>query len=444
MASLRQLVLAGRRDHDVRPAHAFRSGAAPSLAAVFGIAGVVAVFVGVLSIGEGFRTTLARLGLARRRDRPAQRRRQRDGQRPRPRRDAPHRRRPRASARDAEGAARLRRAVRDHQPAQALDRHRRQRARCAASSRAAFAVRDHVQIVEGRMFEWGKNEVIVGGGAAREFARPRGRRHACSVGRRRLAGGRHLHGRRRRRPSPRSGPTPRCCRPPTSAATPSSRSTSGSNSPGAFDEFKDALTANPQLERQGGARRRSTTAAQPDSLTRHHHGLGFLVAVLMAIGAVFGALNTMYSAVAARTREIATLRALGFGGGAVVVSVLAEAAPGARSAASLGAGAAYVRLQRLPRRDHELAELQPGGLRLRGHPVAAGPGHACWRWCSASSAASSPPSAPPACPWPRPCGRGRRVRRRTIPLSDCSLVHRRLSSFRPPKSDEICHFVDRE
>ncbi len=42
--------------------------------------------------------------------------------------------------------------------------------------------------------------------------------------------------------------------------------------------------------------------------------LGFLVASVMAIGAVFGALNTMYSAVAARAREIATLRALGFGG----------------------------------------------------------------------------------------------------------------------------------
>ena len=52
--------------------------------------------------------------------------------------------------------------------------------------------------------------------------------------------------------------------------------------------------------------------------------LGFLIALLRAIGAVFGALNTMYSAVAARTREIATLRALGFGSGAVVVSLMLE------------------------------------------------------------------------------------------------------------------------
>jgi putative ABC transport system permease protein len=52
--------------------------------------------------------------------------------------------------------------------------------------------------------------------------------------------------------------------------------------------------------------------------------LGGLVAALMATGAVFGALNTMYTAVAARTREIATLRALGFGCLPVLVSVLAE------------------------------------------------------------------------------------------------------------------------
>ncbi len=54
-------------------------------------------------------------------------------------------------------------------------------------------------------------------------------------------------------------------------------------------------------------------------------GLGSLVATIMGVGAVFGALNTMYSAVAERTREIATIRALGFGTGAVVVSFVVEA-----------------------------------------------------------------------------------------------------------------------
>jgi len=53
--------------------------------------------------------------------------------------------------------------------------------------------------------------------------------------------------------------------------------------------------------------------------------LGRFVAFIMAIGAVFGALNTMYSAVADRGKEIATMRALGFGGPAVVFSFLLEA-----------------------------------------------------------------------------------------------------------------------
>jgi hypothetical protein len=61
----------------------------------------------------------------------------------------------------------------------------------------------------------------------------------------------------------------------------------------------------------------------------------------MAIGAVFGALNTMYSSVAARTREIATLRALGFGRGAVVVSVMLEALALALVGGAAGAGVAY-------------------------------------------------------------------------------------------------------
>ena len=54
-------------------------------------------------------------------------------------------------------------------------------------------------------------------------------------------------------------------------------------------------------------------------------GLGFGIALLMGLGAIFAALNTMYSAVSARTREIATLRAIGFGSFPVVISVIAEA-----------------------------------------------------------------------------------------------------------------------
>ena len=54
--------------------------------------------------------------------------------------------------------------------------------------------------------------------------------------------------------------------------------------------------------------------------------VGFVIAGLMGIGAVFGAINTMYNAVASRTREIATLRALGFGALSIVTSVMAESA----------------------------------------------------------------------------------------------------------------------
>ena len=62
---------------------------------------------------------------------------------------------------------------------------------------------------------------------------------------------------------------------------------------------------------------------------------------MMALGALFGALNTMYNAVAARTREIATLRALGFGAGPVILSVLFESLALAAIGGTLGAVAAY-------------------------------------------------------------------------------------------------------
>jgi putative ABC transport system permease protein len=94
-------------------------------------------------------------------------------------------------------------------------------------------------------------------------------------------------------------------------------------SPDAFTKFKDALTADPRL----------TVEAEPEVayynrqsqlLSRMILVLGTLVSLIMGVGAVFGALNTMYSAVAERKREIATLRALGFGGASVVLSFVVE------------------------------------------------------------------------------------------------------------------------
>lgn len=87
--------------------------------------------------------------------------------------------------------------------------------------------------------------------------------------------------------------------------------------------FKDRLTADPRLTVQVTAEQ-AYYAKQSQVVSALILSLGFLVALVMGIGAVFGALNTMYSAVAARSREIATLRALGFGGSSVVVAFLVE------------------------------------------------------------------------------------------------------------------------
>jgi len=95
------------------------------------------------------------------------------------------------------------------------------------------------------------------------------------------------------------------------------------NSPTDFDAFKDALTSDPRLTVQV-EREREYYENQSQIVSTLIRVLGFLVAFVMAIGAVFGALNTMYSAVAARAREIATMRALGFGGGSVILSFMFE------------------------------------------------------------------------------------------------------------------------
>jgi putative ABC transport system permease protein len=96
------------------------------------------------------------------------------------------------------------------------------------------------------------------------------------------------------------------------------------SSANAYDQFKDAVTSDRRLN-VDVSREIDYYAKQSTRMTQLITILGGLVAFVMAIGAVFGALNTMYSAVAERGREIATMRALGFGGGAVVFSFLVEA-----------------------------------------------------------------------------------------------------------------------
>jgi putative ABC transport system permease protein len=95
-------------------------------------------------------------------------------------------------------------------------------------------------------------------------------------------------------------------------------------SPDAFQQFKDAVTSDPRMN-VDITREIDYYAKQSTTMTRLITVLGGFVAAIMAIGAVFGALNTMYSAVAERGREIATMRAVGFSSSNVILSFLFEA-----------------------------------------------------------------------------------------------------------------------
>jgi putative ABC transport system permease protein len=112
-------------------------------------------------------------------------------------------------------------------------------------------------------------------------------------------------------------------------------------SPSAFAEFKDALTTNPELK-VDVQREPDYYAAQSQALTKAINVVGNTVAVIMAIGAMFGALNSMYSAVAARGMEIATLRAIGFSALPVLLSVMLEALLLSLLGGLIGAALAWV------------------------------------------------------------------------------------------------------
>jgi putative ABC transport system permease protein len=204
--------------------------------------------------------------------------------------------------------------------------------------RAAFEVRP-IRLVAGRLFEWGKSEAIVGVGAGKEFAgmdvngKVRvGRFEWPVVGVFSAAGG-----------MAESEIW-------TDASVLQQAYNRGDsfqsvyvrlNSPSAFSTFKDSLTSDPRLNVQV-QRQSEYYAEQSRAMTKLITTLGYLIATLMAVGAVFGALNTMYSAVSARTREIATLRALGFGRASVVVSVMLESLALAVVGGAAGAGLAYI------------------------------------------------------------------------------------------------------
>ncbi len=113
------------------------------------------------------------------------------------------------------------------------------------------------------------------------------------------------------------------------------------DSAAAFDRFKGALTTDPTLK-VGVQREADYYAAQSRNLSKLLNLLAYFVGGIMALGACFGALNTMYTAVSTRTREIATLRAIGFGGMPIVISVIVESLLLSVIGSAIGSAAAWV------------------------------------------------------------------------------------------------------
>ncbi len=200
-------------------------------------------------------------------------------------------------------------------------------------------VRDEARLVQGRMLQFGTNEIIAGRAAVRQF-------DGLSLGALVVSGqvtwtvagvfesggsvsetelwadARVLQGAYRRGNSYQS-------------------LLARLDSPAAYDAFKDWLTSNPQVN-VSVRPEAEYYATQSTTLTSLIRTVGFGIAVLMGIGAVFGAILTMYTAVATRTREIATLRALGFNTSSVLISVLAESLALAAVGGVIGGLIAYV------------------------------------------------------------------------------------------------------
>jgi putative ABC transport system permease protein len=311
--------------------------AGSSSVAVFGIAGVVAVFVAVLSIAEGFQRTMTAAGSA---DTAIVMRSGADTEmssilsldEARIVADAP------GVARNPEGAlASAELFVIVDLPKRTTGTDANVPLRGVQPS--AFSVRPDVRITSGRRFQSGRNEIIAGRAAAQQFAGLElgnslrwGQNTWTVVGIFEANGGVYeselwcdvgvLQ------PAYRRG---------NSFQSVFAKLTSAE----AFDGFKDALTTDPRVNVQV-QRETAYYAEQSVTISRLIRTLGTIVAALMGIGAVFGALNTMYNAVATRTREIATLRAIGFGAVPVVVSVLAESLVLALVGGLIGGGLAYV------------------------------------------------------------------------------------------------------
>ncbi len=206
-------------------------------------------------------------------------------------------------------------------------------------SAAGFDVRGNIRLVQGRRFEQGKNEIIVGTGAARAFAGlDLGREIKLGPNRWQIVGLFTADG---GSAESEIWSDADVLQPAYHRADTFQSVYARLSSPASFSQFKDALTTNPQLKVKV-VTLDEFFAEQSTMVTEFITTIGVTIAALMAIGALFAALNTMYGAVSARTREIATLRALGFGSGPIVTSVLAESLLLALLGGALGAAGAWL------------------------------------------------------------------------------------------------------
>jgi putative ABC transport system permease protein len=308
-----------------------------SAVAIIGIAGVVIVFVAVLSIGEGFRAAMVDAGAP---DRAIIMRSGADSELTSgiggPEADI---------IKQAPGVARSGNiALATAELYVLVDLNKRSTGTPAnvplrGVEPTAFQIRDNVTLTDGRAFRFGTNEAIVGLAASRQFEGVElgsefksGELTLTIVGVFTANGSvaeteiwcdnRLIQGVYRRGNSYQSV-------------------LAKLDSPASFDVFKNWLTTNPQLNVQ--VRRESEYyAAQSQIMTSLIRGIGYTIAALMGVGAVFGAILTMYTAVSTRTREIATLRALGFDTTSVLVSVLTESLTLAAVGGLAGGGLAYL------------------------------------------------------------------------------------------------------
>jgi putative ABC transport system permease protein len=291
-----------------------------SAVAVIGIAGVVVVFLGVLSIAEGFRAAMASVGdpqtvIVMRAGSDTEMTSGLSGDTARLIMDTP-------------GIARNERGAMASPELFVIVGHPTKKDPSDANvplrgvSSAALAVRPEVKIVEGRMFTEGTNEIVVGRAASRQFANLTvGSATKWGQNRWQVVGIFEAGG---SAAESEIWCDAKVLQPAYQRGNSYQSVYARLESADGFQAFKDALTSNPRLS-VTAIREPDYFAAQSDVLQNIIRTIGVLIAGLMGIGAVFGAVNTMYTAVASRTREIATLRALGFSNFPVVFSVLAEA-----------------------------------------------------------------------------------------------------------------------